>query len=115
MADNKNANPATEDIAERTEGVAASNAFGVDGKAIMDAWGTVLNQATAQPRAVFEAGRKFAGDLSSIWFGSSDVDPGEADARATCFPYIPLPETDRSCLSEPDVAIDSSAGFQRIL
>ncbi len=83
MADDKNANPATDDIAERTEGVAASNAFGVDGKAIMDAWGMVLNQATTQPRAVFEAGRKFAVAMTSIWLGSSDVDPGEADARFT--------------------------------
>ena len=83
MADDKNANPATDDIAERTEGVAASNAFGVDGKAIMDAWGMVLNQATTQPRAVFEAGRKFAVAMTSIWLGSSDVDPGEDDARFT--------------------------------
>jgi len=83
MADDKNTNPATDDIAERTEGVAASNAFGVDGKAIMDAWGMVLNQATTQPRAVFEAGRKFAVAMTSIWLGSSDVDPGEADARFT--------------------------------
>ena len=36
MADDKNVNAATDDIAERTEGVAASNAFGVDIKAIMD-------------------------------------------------------------------------------
>ncbi len=83
MADDKNVNAATDDIAERTEGVAASNAFGVDSKAIMDAWGMVLNQATTQPRAVFEAGRKFAVAMTSIWLGSSDVDPGEADARFT--------------------------------
>jgi len=81
MADNKSANPATEDIADRTEGAAASNAFGVDSKALMDAWGMVLNQATAQPRAVFEAGRKLAGDMAGIWFGSSEVNPGDADAR----------------------------------
>ena len=83
MADDKNVNAATDDIAERTEGVAASNAFGVDTKAIMDAWGMVLNQATTQPRAVFEAGRKFAVDMTSIWLGSSDVNPSEADARFT--------------------------------
>ncbi|MCZ6854371.1 MAG: class II poly(R)-hydroxyalkanoic acid synthase [Gammaproteobacteria bacterium] len=81
MANKQNTNPETDDIAERTEGVAASNAFGVDGKAIMDAWGMVLNQATAQPRALFEAGRKFAGDMANIWFGSSDVNPTEADTR----------------------------------
>ena len=83
MADDKNVNAATDDIAERTEGVAASNAFGVDTKAIMDAWGMVLNQATTQPRAVFEAGRKFAVDMTNIWLGSSDVNPSEADARFT--------------------------------
>ncbi len=83
MADDKNVNAATDDVAERTEGVAASNAFGVDSKAIMDAWGMVLNQATTQPRAVFEAGRKFAVDMTSIWLGSSDVNPSEADARFT--------------------------------
>ena len=84
MADDKNAQPATDDFgdrAERTEGAAASNAFGVDGKAIVDAWGVVLTQATAQPRASFEAGRKLAADMTRIWFGSSDVDPSETDAR----------------------------------
>ena len=70
-----------DDIAERTEGIAAASAFGVDTRAVMDAWGTIFNQATSQPRALMEAGLNLGREIGSIVMGSSDVAPEPGDRR----------------------------------
>jgi polyhydroxyalkanoate synthase len=70
----------SDDVAERTEGIAAA-AFGVDGRAIMDAWGTIFSQATRQPRALFEAGLSFSQEIGSILMGSSELAPEPTDKR----------------------------------
>lgn len=71
----------SDDIAERTEGIAAASAFGVDARAIMDAWGTIFNQATRQPRALFEAGVSLSQEIGSIVMGSSELAPEPTDKR----------------------------------
>ena len=68
-------------IGDKTEGVALSAAFGVDAKAFMDAWGTVIKQATQQPRALFEANRTLTRAITQIWLGISDIEPDAGDAR----------------------------------
>jgi len=71
----------SEDIAERTEGVAALSAFGVDARSIMDAWGSIIDSATTHPRALLETGRKLASDIGSIWLGDSEIGPDPGDSR----------------------------------
>jgi polyhydroxyalkanoate synthase len=73
----------TEDIAERTEGAAALGAFGVDPRSIIDAWGTIFENASTHPRALLDAGRKLAGDIGSIWLGDSEILPDLEDKRFT--------------------------------
>ncbi|MEZ5560499.1 MAG: class II poly(R)-hydroxyalkanoic acid synthase [Pseudomonadales bacterium] len=68
-------------IAERTEGVAAASAFGVDTRAIIDTWGTIIEEAAAQPRALLEAGRQLSTDLGEILLGRSDIGPDAKDPR----------------------------------
>ena len=70
-----------EEIAERTEGMAAASAFGVDLRAIVDSWGTVLAQARAQPAAVLQTTQQLAAELARIWLSSSDLTAYPADAR----------------------------------
>ena len=70
-----------ETIADRTEGIAASGAFGVDARSMVDAWGSIVGEASAQPSALFESGRKLSTDLGQIWFGESDITPDADDAR----------------------------------
>ncbi len=72
---------APEIIAERTEAAAAAGGFGIDPRSFMDTWGRILEEASVQPRALLEAGRKFGTDLGSIWFGNSDIGPAAGDAR----------------------------------
>ena len=50
----------SDEIADRTEGIAAASAFGVDTRAIMDAWLSIANEATTHPRAVLRAATKLA-------------------------------------------------------
>ncbi len=74
-----------ESLAERTEGIAAAAGFGVDMRAIIDTWGTILTDASAQPKAVLEAARGFGSALGAIWFGehketSVPTDPRFGDA-----------------------------------
>jgi polyhydroxyalkanoate synthase len=71
----------SEDIAERTEGVAALSAFGVDARSIMEAWGSIIDSATSHPRALVETGRKLASDIGSIWLGDSEIGPDPGDSR----------------------------------
>ncbi len=71
----------TEEIADSTEGAAAQGAFGVDPKSIIDAWGTIFENASTHPRALFDAGRKLAGDIGSIWLGDSEIHPELGDKR----------------------------------
>ena len=71
----------SEEIAERTEGVAAASAFGVDSRSIMEAWATIVEEATTQPRATFEAGQQLGRDIGRIWFGESDISPEPDDSR----------------------------------
>jgi polyhydroxyalkanoate synthase len=73
--------PSPEDIAERTEGAAATGAFGVDARSIMDTWGGMLAQASVQPRALLKAGRRLGSELGNIWFGDSDIAPAPDDGR----------------------------------
>lgn len=80
MSDNTH-RESSEDIAERTEGVAALSAFGVDARSIMDAWGSIIDSATAHPRALLETGRKLASDIGSIWLGDSEIGPDPRDSR----------------------------------
>jgi len=77
----KTPTPSSEDIAERTEGVAALSAFGVDARSIMDAWGSIIENASAHPRVLLETGRKLATDIGSIWLGDSEIVGDPADAR----------------------------------
>jgi polyhydroxyalkanoate synthase subunit PhaC len=71
----------SQQVAERTEGAAALNAFGVDARSLMDAWGSIIENASTHPRALFEAGRKLAGDIGSIWLGDSEIQPEMGDQR----------------------------------
>jgi polyhydroxyalkanoate synthase len=77
----KDSHSAPEEIAELTEGAAVTSGFGVDARSIMDTWGSILTEASAQPRALFEAGRKLGADLGSIWFGESEIAPDPGDSR----------------------------------
>ncbi len=70
-----------ETIADRTEGIAASGAFGVDARSMVDAWGSIVGEASAQPSALIASGRKLSTDLGQIWFGESDITPDADDAR----------------------------------
>ena len=72
---------APEQIAERTEGAAAASGFGVDARSFLDTWGRILEDASMQPRAVLEAGRKLGANLGGIWFGESEIAPPAADGR----------------------------------
>jgi hypothetical protein len=72
---------APESVAERTEGAAASSGFGVDARSIVETWGKILEEASAQPRAVLQAGSKLASDLGSIWLGESEIAPAPDDGR----------------------------------
>ena len=72
-------------LAERTEGIAAAAGFGVDMRAIIDTWGTILSDASTQPKAVLDAARGFGSALSAIWLGenkptAAPVDPRFGDA-----------------------------------
>jgi polyhydroxyalkanoate synthase len=80
MADSKKS-AGSEDIAERTEGAAAMSAFGVDARSLIDAWGTIFQNATTHPRALLDAGRKLAGDIGSIWLGDSELQTEQGDRR----------------------------------
>ena len=73
--------PETENIADRTEGAAAAGAFGVDGRSIMDAWGSIFEQASTHPRALLAAGGQFAAEIGSIWFGESTISLDGVDKR----------------------------------
>jgi polyhydroxyalkanoate synthase len=53
----------------------------VDARSILDTWGSILEEAAEQPRAILSAGRKLGEDLGSIWFGDSDIGPPETDSR----------------------------------
>lgn len=70
-----------ESIADHTEGIAASSAFGVDARSMVDAWGSIVEEASTQPRALLESGRKLSTDLGQIWFGDSDIAPDADDSR----------------------------------
>lgn len=70
-----------ESLAERTGGIAAASAFGVDMRSIIDTWGTILNDAGAQPRAVFDALRGFGASLGEIWLGDSELAAPPGDTR----------------------------------
>ncbi|MFU8815917.1 MAG: PHA/PHB synthase family protein [Pseudomonadales bacterium] len=70
-----------EEIADRTGGVAAASAFGVDLRAIVDSWGVILGRARAQPAAVLESTRHLGAELARIWLSSSDLAADPADAR----------------------------------
>ncbi len=70
-----------EAIADRTEGIAASGAFGVDARSMVDAWGSIVGEASTQPSALLASGRKLSADLGQIWFGESDITPDADDSR----------------------------------
>ena len=70
-----------EDIAEHTEGAAMAGAFGVDGRAILDTWGTILGEAGGQPAAVLQAVRRFTGDLKRIWLEDAGEEIERRDGR----------------------------------
>ena len=63
-----------EQIAERTEAAAAVPGIGVDARSIMDAWGTILEEAAQQPRAFLAAQAKLGSMLSEIWLGNEASD-----------------------------------------
>jgi len=69
------------DIADRTEGAALSGAFGVDARAIQETWERIFEQASQQPRAVWDAGVQFGGDLLDIWLREADAPPPPKDKR----------------------------------
>lgn len=71
----------SDEIADRTEGIAAASAFGVDTRAIMDAWLSIANEATTHPRAVLRAATKLGRELGSIVMGSSELAPAPEDKR----------------------------------
>lgn len=68
-------------LADRTEGIAAASAFGVDTRAIMDAWFSIVNEATTHPRAVIRAAASLGRELGSIVVGSSELAPAPDDKR----------------------------------
>ncbi len=77
-----NAGPGfVETLAERTGGIAAAAAFGVDLRSLIDTWGTIVEDAAAQPRAVANAATSFGRALRDIWLGSSDTPQVPADDR----------------------------------
>lgn len=69
-----------EALAERASGIAAA-ALGVDLRSMIDAWGTIADEAVAQPRSVLKAGTTFAGALRDIWIRGSEVPVPSTDAR----------------------------------
>jgi len=69
------------DIADRTEGMAAASAFGVDARSIRDAWNTVIRQAGTQPAVVAEAASRFGAELVRVWLGAGPVEPEPRDPR----------------------------------
>ncbi len=73
--------PGVDELAESMEGMAAASAFGVDTRAIMDTWGTILSEASAQPRALLEAGGHLASQMARIWLGGGDLTADPKDAR----------------------------------
>ena len=70
-----------ETLAERSGGIAAAAAFGVDLRSLIDTWGTIVEDAAAQPRAVANAATSFGRALRDIWLGSSDTPQVPADDR----------------------------------
>jgi len=74
-------NPPMDDLAESMEGMAAASAFGVDARSIIDTWGTILSEASAQPRAVMEAGGHLLSQMAQIMLGGSDLTPDPKDKR----------------------------------
>jgi polyhydroxyalkanoate synthase subunit PhaC len=72
---------AVDGIAERTEGMAAAAAFGVDLRSMLDTWGHIIDEAGAQPAAVYQATRSLTGALAAIALGSSDIAVDGSDPR----------------------------------
>jgi len=70
-----------ESLAERAGEIAAAGAFGVDVRSMIDTWGTIVEDASAQPKAVLEAVQGFGAALRDIWFGDSELAPPPKDAR----------------------------------
>jgi polyhydroxyalkanoate synthase len=70
-----------ESLAERTEGMAAAAAFGVDMRSMIDAWGTIVEDASTQPKAVFQALQGLGSALGRIWFGDGRASDSAADDR----------------------------------
>jgi polyhydroxyalkanoate synthase subunit PhaC len=75
------AHSAPDAVAERTEGMAAAAAFGVDRRALADAWAAVLDEAGTHPRAVVDAAWGLLQDLTDIALGRSQLAPDPQDAR----------------------------------
>ncbi|MGA1675769.1 MAG: PHA/PHB synthase family protein [Pseudomonadales bacterium] len=69
-----------EALAERASGVAAA-ALGVDVRAIIDAWGAIVDEAVAQPKTVVKAAGAFVGALKDIWLSGRDAPVNVADSR----------------------------------
>jgi polyhydroxyalkanoate synthase len=67
-------------LAERASGLAAG-AFGVDLRSIIDTWGTIADEAIAQPRSVIKAASGLAGALRDIWIKGSDTPVPRSDDR----------------------------------
>jgi len=79
--ESKHVEAESDDIAERTEGIAAASAFGVDTRAILDAWGTIFSEITRQPRAMLDAGGRLGREIGNILLGSSELAPEPSDKR----------------------------------
>jgi len=73
--------PWLDDLAEGMEGMAAASAFGVDSRAILDAWTSILSEASTQPRALLEAGGHLLGQMAQIWLTGSELTPDPGDRR----------------------------------
>ena len=69
-----------EALAERASGIAAA-ALGVDVRSMIDTWGTIADEAVAQPRSVLKAAASFAGALRDIWIKGVDAPISAGDAR----------------------------------
>ncbi|MGA0840171.1 MAG: class II poly(R)-hydroxyalkanoic acid synthase, partial [Pseudomonadales bacterium] len=69
-----------EALAERASGVAAA-ALGVDVRAIIDAWGAIVDEAVAQPKTVVKAAGALVGALKDIWLSGRDAPVNVADSR----------------------------------
>jgi polyhydroxyalkanoate synthase subunit PhaC len=87
--DDATADPATEAgaspglaeaLAERASGIAAT-ALGVDLRSMIDAWGTIADEAVAQPRSVLKAATSFAGALRDIWIKGVEAPVDPSDSR----------------------------------